>query len=262
MARRRRRLGAWDRVKRVIRSSYVVLEVLDARSPDTTRCHKLEGFARRLHKSIVLVVNKTDLVDEADAKATQRRLATDLPCVLVSAKSGKGRNRLKAHLRPKAGSDIRVAVFGYPNVGKSSIINMLTRRGKARTSPEPGFTKGEQWIRMDENILLLDTPGVIPRDEAAVDLALLGAWDIDKLRDPVPVAWKLIEHLTAKHPAVIVHYGGDPSLSTHEVLEAIARSRGRLLQGGEPDVDEMAKILVRDWYRGRIAKIITDEDGD
>lgn len=258
--------NAWSRIKSVIQKSDIILEILDIRAPELTRSEKLENMIFCLDKKLIIVLNKADLVPKRQAEKTKEIYKQIAYCIYISTKTRYGKRRLLYAIRRSAErysgrDDIYVAVVGYPNVGKSSLINMLCGRAKASTSPVPGHTKGEQWIRLSDKIVLYDTPGIIPREDNIVELVLKGAFGPDKIRDPVPVAWQLIDNLRRQNPEVIRYYGATPDNSTEKILEEMAARFGLLLKGGEYNIEEMAKKLIRDWQRGKIQKIINESEG-
>ena len=146
--------------------------------------------------------------------------------------------------------NIVVGVVGYPNTGKSSVINAIAGRKKARTSPTSGFTRGIQKIKAGGRLILLDTPGVIPIDDQdAVRHALIGSKNPQNISDPDVVAIELIKAVKGK---VEKHYGVETNNDPEIVLEKIAMKMNRLKKGGIPDVDAVSRTIIMDWQRGRI----------
>ncbi len=225
------------RVLRVLNQSDVVIEVVDARFPQ--RSQKLARWVHRRGKPLILLINKVDLVPPSDARKLARR------GLLFSAKTRRGKRALISELERIAGErEIRVGLVGKPNVGKSSVINALRGKKVARRSPTPGYTKGEQWIRLSPRVLLIDSPGVITWREPEEELILKDALDVDRASDPELVAMKLLE----RRPELLEKLGLDPDAP----LEDYARRTGKLMKGGEPNTKEAAKMLVRRWQRGEI----------
>jgi len=143
-----------------------------------------------------------------------------------------------------------VGVLGYPNVGKSSVINALKGKGSAPVSPESGFTKGERLVKITKKIYLIDTPGVYPyleRDETKY--ALIAVVDYSKVKDPETAALKLIRLLQGK---VEEYYGVESGKDEMETLENIALKLKRLKKGAVPDTEQTARIILRDWQFGNI----------
>ncbi|HDR53112.1 MAG TPA: GTPase RsgA [archaeon] len=237
------RISAWRRVERTVSQSHVVLELVDARFPfRSDRLRKLVNMKRR---SLVLIINKADLLSPDEAG----KLAEKTGGLLVSASRRRGKAKLIRLLKSRVRGDqeLRVGIVGRPNVGKSSLINYLSGRKSAGVGAEAGFTKGEQWVKLSENpdILLIDSPGIIYESDDESELVLQNALEIDKHEDPVEVALLLIK----KHPGVLKDFGvreeGDVA------LEQLAVKMGKLKKGGEPNLVETAKILVRRWQRGQ-----------
>src|SRR3989344_378475 len=153
----------WRVVNEVIRDSDVVLEVLDARFPEETRNKEIEEKIKKInqkgiHKKLIYVLNKSDLVKEKFCN-----LEFDFsPYVFVSAKNNLGTTRLRSLLKEEARKKkpLIVGILGYPNTGKSSLINALKQKRSAGVGAAPGFTRGLQKIKISRDIYLLDTPGV------------------------------------------------------------------------------------------------------
>lgn len=238
----------WRIVDRVIKESDVVLEVLDARMIKETRNLEIEEKVKKLGKRLIYVINKCDLADQKALAGLKRELT---PSVFVSARERLGTTMLRNRIL-QVGAKLRVVVgvVGYPNTGKSSVINALAGRSKARTSPQPGFTKGLQLIRADNRIQLIDTPGVIPYCEDDEEKhALIAAADASRVREPELVAMQLIERLDGR---VEKHYGMEKADDAEEALEAIAMRLKRLKAGGKPDTEATARMIIRSWQKGEI----------
>ena len=248
--------GFFSRVQRVIDQSDIVLEVLDARFPELTRNHALEQKVLRNGKRLILVLNKSDFVSRKVSEGHKSALKNVAPCVFVSAPQKKGMNRLKELLNALAGKEIvNVGVIGFPNTGKSSVINALAGRHAARVSAQAGFTKGEQWVNVGERIRLLDTPGVIPQSQwNEFELALVGSKNPNQLRDVEGCAMQLIQFLQErKSDALKKAYGVNAiGKDADDVLEEIAIKKNRVQKGGKADTTTMSKLLWNDWLHGRI----------
>lgn len=236
-------------IKKIVLCADVVIEILDARDTFGTRNTDLEKMVRKFGRKLLFVINKADLVQRKDIMEFPKS------CV-ISSKDPKDRKKLLEFIKSNlAEKPARVAIVGYPNVGKSTIINLLKGRRSASVAPIPGHTKGVQWIRIDEDILLLDSPGIVPsyeRDE--VSIALKGAIEADQLKNPEYVAHKILEEILQKdRPTLEKFYdvkftSGDPQ----DILIQIAIRRGRLLKGKTADTLYAAKTVIRDRYKGKI----------
>jgi ribosome biogenesis GTPase A len=158
----------------------------------------------------------------------------------------------------KTGKEVHVGIIGYPNVGKSSIINMLTGRGAARTSPRAGFTRGIQKVKLADGLLLLDTPGVMSDEDAAesqkVHLkkhATIGVRTYDSTRHPEFI----VAEIMAEHPRVFEnHYKIEADGDSEILLQELGKQRKLLRKGGEIDTDRVARIVLKDWQSGAIWK--------
>ena len=237
----------WKHVNQVLREAEIIIEVLDARMIDETRNFELEEKIEKLGKIILYVINKSDLVQKRDVERTKKTLR---PCVFISSKDHLGTTILKKKiLELSRGKGVTVGIVGYPNVGKSSLINALSGKGSARTSSESGYTKGLQKIRVDNKILVLDTPGVLPRKEKdVIKHGKTGALSYEKIKDPENVAL----HIISDHLKTIKEHYNIDGKDEEEILEQIAIKFNKLGPGGKPNINVAAKVLLKDWQTGKI----------
>ncbi len=237
----------WKHVNLVLQGAEIVIEVLDARMVEETRNKEIEDKITRLGKKIIYAITKSDLVDKQESESWKRRLN---PCVFISGKDRTGTTILKKKiLEISRGQNVIVGVVGYPNVGKSSLINALAGRHKTRTSTESGYTKGLQKVRVGPKITLLDTPGVFPNlEKDLLKHGKIGAIDYSKIKDPELAALQLIND---EKKLVLSYYqvtDGDPE----QILEQIAIKHHRLRKGQEADLEATARLVLKDWQTGRI----------
>ncbi len=231
---------------KVIDESAIILEVLDARFINETINKGVEFQAR--DKLLIRVINKSDYLDVKQFDAIKRRLKN---CVFVSAKKRTGISLLKRMIRAlakKEGIDsIVVGVVGYPNVGKSTLINALKLKGAAKTSPDAGCTKGMQHITVSKDIVMIDTPGVIAKEITnEEDLVLIGAKNPYAIEDPDLAVMKLL----GKRPGVIEkRYGVNVMEDKEETIKAIAMKMNFKKKGNLPDVDRVSRKILHDWTR-------------
>ncbi len=248
--------GHWSRVVKVVQSADLVIEVLDARFPDRTRNHDLEGMVKERGKQLLLVLNKADLVKKPLVEAARARLGTEWPCLFVSAKAHEGSNLLREEIgKMSGGKDVKVGICGYPNTGKSSIINYLKGRNVAPASSKAGFTKGEKLVKISDLVYLIDTPGIIPYEESNEnELVLVGAKNPDQVSDPLGAAEYLMDYVVKQNPKAFEEfYGvGVEGKDIERVLEEIAYRKRRLRVGGSPDLDVISRMVIMDWQRGRL----------
>lgn len=245
----------WRIVRNVIEDGDVVLEVLDARDPMATRVEPAERLAFSLGKRLLVVLNKADLVKRDVLERWRRYFEREgLYAVYISAKHRLGTRKLFVAIRSVAPKiPTTVVVVGYPNVGKSTIINYLKGRYVAQTSPKPGWTKGHQLVRAKSWLLVLDTPGVV-KTASSGDLALdviRGLVDPGTLDDPVPYAYALLKRVTAFNPnALREAYGLDVDIDS--ALEEIGKLKRKLLKGGRVNLIEAARSVLIDWINGKL----------
>jgi ribosome biogenesis GTPase A len=238
----------WKIVNKVIDESDVILEVLDARLVDETRNVEIENKIKYKNKKIIYVINKCDLVDKELMDKKKRELQ---PSVFVSALEHLGTTMLKKKILQLGNKDIvTVGVLGYPNTGKSSIINTLAGRSKAKASSISGYTVGIQKIKADRRILLLDTPGVIPfKEDDNFKHAVIGAIDPSKINEPDMIAMQLVEYLKG---AVEKYYDIEVTEDSEETIENVAIKFKKLKKGGKPNLDQASRMIIKDWQSGRI----------
>jgi ribosome biogenesis GTPase A len=246
-------------VKDMVRVCDILLEVLDARFINETRNIELEESIKNNGKKLIYVLNKSDLADKEEIKKEAEKLKL-FPYVLVSCKKRFGskelRNRIKIEVKKLETNYDRaqVGVIGYPNSGKSSLINFLTGKAAARTASEAGFTKGIQRIRLSSNILVLDTPGIIPdpkygfQREDFSKHAEVGARTYDKVKNPEFVVHELFE----ANKMAFKHFYKIDAENSNDFLEIFASSKNLLLKGGVLDLDRGARMILKDWQSGKI----------
>ncbi len=237
-----------EMLKKTVGNSDVVLLTVDSRFP--TPSVFVGKLCREAKVPLLVVLTKDDLVESPRA--------VGFPSVPFSAKY-PGRYKkmilraIYAAARKGKDSLVRVSVVGYPNTGKSSLINSISHRKSLSVSPIAGHTRAVQWIRFGR-ILLSDTPGVIPENVGKDKLVMMGSLNIDKEKDPVAICEKVIGEIFSTdigRKKFFLHFD-IPPCQKEEVIEAVARRRGRLMKGGEPNIEETAKIIVRDFQRGKI----------
>jgi len=184
-------LGFWPVVKRVVKDSDVVLIILDARMSELSRNRILLKMIRFHRKKYIYVFNKIDLVSESHL----RKLRKDYEdAYFVSGSKNIGLKKLKTELQirsKKAKKEVIIGVVGYPNVGKSAVINALAKRAKAKVARAAGTTKGLQLIKAG-SLKVLDSPGVVPFEDNEVKLGILGAKNPEKIKNIKKVVFALI----------------------------------------------------------------------
>ena len=257
----------WNVVNEVIKKADILLEVLDGRMVEQTRNIEIEDKVRSSGKPLIYVINKCDLVKKEEMEAIKRKLR---PSVFVSATQRLGSTMLLHEIikqsnmvdvtkRAKKRSygagekqSVYVGVLGYPNTGKSSVINVLAGRSKAKTSPVSGFTKGKQFIKLKQGVYLIDTPGVLPYMETDESKKIMiASKDQTKLSEPDLAVLELIKKFEG---SIEDYYGVAKDADVQKVLESIAIKFNRLKKGGEPDTDVMARKILQDWQGGKIGK--------
>lgn len=248
-----------EQAKEVIKTSDIVLEILDARFIDKTRNSELEEEVKKAGKRIIFILNKVDLVDLKKLKMNYA-LSLLKPYVLFSTKNRIGRRRLKELINIEAKKSnfktARIGVIGYPNTGKSSVINVLSGGKKAGTSPKAGFTKAIQKVKFGKNIIILDSPGVISskeknslQAEIVKKQVELGIKDYAKVKYPDLV----VNDIAKEHERIFdKFYQVNSENDTDTLLEILGKKWNFLKKKGITDKDRTARKILKDWQEGKI----------
>lgn len=245
-------------VDEIVSNADIILEVLDARFIEKTRHKEIEDRIRELGKSIIYVLNKADLVSINEVKR-EMELEEIEPYVFLSSKNRDGsgvlRKLIQKESRKLKKEFVNVGVIGYPNTGKSSLINILAGRSSAGVSPESGYTKAIQKIRLSKGIYLIDTPGVILQKEGELLPEIharhsqIGAVTWDKTKNPDMVVSKIMRD----YPKVLEdHYKIKAKGDSEVLIENLGRKLNYLKKGNEVDEMKTAKRILRDWQEGKI----------
>ncbi|XP_065044772.1 nuclear/nucleolar GTPase 2-like [Musa acuminata AAA Group] len=250
----------WGELYKVVDSSDVVVQVLDARDPQGTRCFHLEKHLKEhcKHKHMVLLLNKCDLVPAWATKGWLRLLSKEFPTLAFHASINKsfGKGSLLSVLRQFARlkSDkqaISVGFVGYPNVGKSSVINTLRTKNVCKVAPIPGETKVWQYITLTKRIFLIDCPGVVYQNkDSETDIVLKGVVRVTNLEDASEHIGEVLKRVKKEH--LQRAYKIEDWADENDFLVQLCKSTGKLLKGGEPDLMTAAKMILHDWQRGKI----------
>lgn len=253
----------------------VIIEIVDSRAPISSKNPFLEDATKS--KKRLLVFSKKDLTDNNKINMFEKYYQdrnydtilanlNDKKDILEIIKKvqflGKDRQEkyLKKGMKPQP---LRVMIIGIPNVGKSTLINKLTRKNAASVQNTPGHTRAQQWVRINENFELLDTPGILPphyEDKTySLHLALIGSIKENIL--PIEDLYDyLIEFLLKEYPSSLnKRYGVDETLSIHEITNEIAKRRGLLLKGNEYDEEKTKKLVLKEFKEGIITPVIIDK---
>ncbi|CAA7389008.1 unnamed protein product [Spirodela intermedia] len=250
----------WGELYKVIDSSDVVVQVLDARDPQGTRCFHLEKHLKEhcRHKHMILLLNKCDLVPAWATKGWLRTLSKEFPTLAFHASINKsfGKGSLLSVLRQFARlkndkQAISVGFVGYPNVGKSSVINTLRTKNVCKVAPIPGETKVWQYITLTKRIFLIDCPGVVYQNkDSETDIVLKGVVRVTNLDDASEHIGEVLRRVKKEH--LQRAYKIQNWVDDNDFLVQLCKSSGKLLKGGEPDLSTAAKMILHDWQRGRI----------
>ncbi len=266
----------------------VVIELLDARIPIASQNPEIANKIKNKKKLVVL--NKADLADE---KANQKWIAyfekQGIPAVLVDSNSGKGIDKFIKKIeeimqemlegqanKGRVGRKIRAMILGIPNVGKSSFINRISKRTTAEVGNKPGITKQKQWIRINEKIELLDTPGVLwPKfesEDVALKLAFTGTIK-ETVLQKTEVAYQLVKFLLENYQERLENRYGltneyieatlnqyqPENFNIYEIMLEIGKKRGCIISGGNIDEEKTAKIILDEFKNGKFGKVSLEQ---
>ncbi len=260
-----------ESIKENLKKVDIVLELIDARAPRASENPMIPELIG--DKPRILIFNKSDL---ADPKENDRWIAyykeRNISVVSVNANSGKGISNLLDEVdrvmedkrqrdrdRGIISNQVRAMIIGVPNVGKSTLINSLANRKSTKTGNKPGITRTNQWIKVEDRMLLLDTPGVLwPKfqsEELALNLAYIGSIK-DEVLPKDEVALRLIEKLGKKYPDLLEErFNISIQATPLENMEEIARKRGAIMRGSEVDYSRVTDIILDEFRKGTIGRI-------
>lgn len=266
----------------------IVVEILDARIPISSQNPDIKQITQ--NKKKIIVLNKYDLADEKEnQKWVEYFNKKDQKAILVDALTGKGINETirliqkemeedlkKIADKGRIGRKIRVMIVGIPNVGKSSFINRIAKKTSAEVGNKPGVTKQKQWIRINDKIELLDTPGVLwPKfesEEVGMHLAITGTIK-DDILELTEIAYSLTKFLLENYREnLIQRYSLDEKQieeilnqdqpeneNIYEIMQLIGKKRGAVASGGRIDDDKTSKIILDDFRSGKLGKITIEK---
>ncbi|EGR30853.1 hypothetical protein IMG5_122540 [Ichthyophthirius multifiliis] len=267
-------------MKKVLEASDIILEVLDARDPESSRCRQVEAELLQMkgNKRIILVGNA-----EAWLKVLRREYATvlfkgntqnqndnlsgnqlfkksltnreDLTNDLMNSSKSVGADKLLELIKNYSKNDgiktaVSVGVIGYPNVGKSSLINSLKRSKACGVSSVAGYTKNLQEVIIDKKVKVIDCPGVIFDDENKKNCSLKNVIKPELIEDPIQPVEEILQKITKNE--ILLLYKIDDFKTTLEFLCKLAILRGKIKKGGAPNIDIVARMVIQDWNSGKI----------
>lgn len=252
----------------------LIIEMVDARAPLATRNPDVDKLGQG--KGRIIILNKSDMADERCNKEWKEyfvnqgyecmymdsRKKADMRELMACIDKASAEKRERDRKRGIMNRPVRAMVAGIPNVGKSTLINTIAGKSAAKTGNKPGVTKGNQWIRLNKQIELLDTPGILwPKfeDEHVGEMiAYIGSIN-DLIVNTSELAECMVQLLIDIRPDALKDtYGIDVSMDgikPYEVITMIADVRGCLKQGGEPDIDKSEIMIINDFRSGRLGRI-------
>lgn len=272
--------GHMAKTRRLIKESLslvdAVCEIVDARIPESSRNPELDEIIGS--KPRIVLLNKCDLADPgATARKIKELAEKGITALPVDCRSGKGLDKFQPAVREvlkekikanaekgMAGKSLRVMVVGIPNTGKSSFINRMAGKNRAKVADKPGVTRSNQWFAIGSGIELLDTPGVLwPKfedKEVGFKLAFIGSVK-DEILDSQEIAVRLLVVLQKNYPDRLEErykIKDFDDLEPYELLELIGEKRGMLIKGGETDTERAAVMLLDEYRSGKLGKLTLD----
>ena len=266
----------------------VVVEILDARIPLASQNLDLRKITEK--KKRIIVLNKIDLSNENENKNWIKYFNENgVKAVLVNSNTGEGINEFikkveeimredleKANEKGRVGKKIRIMIVGIPNVGKSSFINRIAKKSTLEVGNKPGVTKNLKWLRINDKIELLDTPGVlwpkIENQDLAMDLAITGTIK-DDILDRIEVAYNLVKKMLKEYKETLLkRYNLDKdeienilnqddmeNNKIYEIMLLIGKKRGAVISGGNVDEEKTARIILEDFRSGKFGRITLEK---
>ena len=274
--------GHMTKAKRMMQENIslidLVIELLDARVPLSSRNPDIDDLGK--NKSRLILLNKSDLADaESNKRWMQFFKEKGFYVLEVNAKTGQGLKAIQGMVREACKEKIerdrrrgiknrpvRAIVVGIPNVGKSTFINSFAGKACTKTGNKPGVTKGKQWIRLNKELELLDTPGILwPKfesEEVGCKLAMIGSMN-DEILQMTELADALVAYLLSHYRDALsgryqIEENGQ-SLTVREVMEMVCKNRMCYKKGQEPDYEKASALVIDDFRSGRIGRITLEE---
>ena len=267
---------AMRQMKEDIKLIDLIIELLDARIPLSSRNPEIDNLGQ--NKARLVLLNKADLADEKqNNKWIEYFKKKGIVALKINSKNKQGikeinnavniacKEKIERNLkRGIKNRPIRAMVVGIPNVGKSTFINAYAGKNCAKTGNKPRVTKGKQWIRLNKNLELLDTPGVLwPKfddQKIGMHLAFIGSMN-DNILDVSELAFQLIKLLENLYPnAIKDRYSIEGDDNILQIMYQIAEVRGCKLKGNQPDLDKTSKIVLDDFRSGKLGRITLDRN--
>ena len=266
----------------------IVVEILDARIPFSSQNPEIKEITK--NKKKVIVLNKSDLSDKNDNEMWREYyIKKGYRTILVDSNSGKGINEVikqiqfvaedeleKMAKKGRIGKKIRAMIVGIPNVGKSSFINRITKKNSTVVGNKPGVTRQKQWIRINDSIELMDTPGVLwPKfedEKVALNLAFTGTIK-DEILQITEIAYNLTKFLLENYKENllrrysleekiindILEQEQEENLNIYEIMQMIGKKRGAIIVGGNIDDEKTSKIILDDFRSGKLGNITLEK---
>ena len=251
------RSGFMGHIHSLVTQSDLIIEILDARHPEKTSNPVLENMIKTNKKKILLVINKADLMtkEEMEAKKASISAESGIKTIFISALKRDGINMIRREISTESrdSEKFTVGIIGYPNVGKSTLINALAGKGRGRvaTSRKAGLTRGISRVKISDGLYLIDSPGIIPFKEEEFNLFLVESKNPNQLKDVETAAVKLIQLVGKEKIAELydIELEKLAGKDEEEILEEIGFRRKLLMKGARADVGKAARDLLERYQK-------------
>ena len=253
----------------------VVIELLDARAPISSINPQLENIIK--NKKRLVILTKPDLADPVETKKWEGELSKRYDSLLILNLTDGNATNIIIKAVSKLGQDkwakdkakgmkpqpLKTMILGIPNVGKSSLINRFAKRKAAGVQNKPGYTRGEQWIKVSNEFVLLDTPGILPMNyddkKKAVNLALIGSIR-EEILPSHDLVHALLSYLKEQYPNSLQNRFNIPNIgSDKEVLESICEVRKIVTSTGDKDTVRAESVLLKEFKEGKLGRITLEK---
>lgn len=247
--------GFMKHINNLIDACDLIFELVDARHPEETRNYIIEKKILKKRKKLIILINKSDLVSKETLEKNKIELKKNInvKILFISGKNKDGINLIRKEINiAKKNKTITIGIIGYPNTGKSTLINSITgkRKGKVKTSKKAGLTRGLQKIKLSEGTYLIDSPGIIPKKKEEGILFIVNSKNPNQIKDLEGTAFQLIRELGLEK--IKKHFKINEECNEENLLELIAKKQNFLLKKAQLDTMKAARYLLEKYQKNEL----------